>query len=144
MSFRKKQLDPEHLQYVGLMFKWFMEQYSMKRADIEILMYLKPIRIFTMKDFKEGQLHYSWDKKRLQRLKREGWIKKTDYKANRKLGEHEKYMLTKEAELMINRFCRILDGSEQFPLSTRNKLKGSDRYSHKVLLTAIKNKKENG
>lgn len=145
MSYRTKELDPDHLKYIGLVFRWAKTQYKIQRADAELMFYLYPLRFFTRIDFQDGTLHYHWDKNRFLRLQRDGWIKQIDnYVANKRLGEHFKYTLTKKSEIMIRRLCRILDGQEEFPLSVRNKLTGSDRYSHKVLLTSIKNKKKNG
>lgn len=143
MSFRRNELDPEHLKFIGLTFRWAQVQYEIQRADLELLFYLYPERFFTIKDFEEGRHHHSWDKKKHQRLNKNGWFKKV-YEGNRRLGEHDKYALSKKAQLMIRRLCRILDGQEEFPMSTRNKLVGSDKYSHKVLLTSIKNKDKNG
>lgn len=140
---RPKELDLEHLQYIGLGLKWFCTQYEIARADLETLLYLNPIKFFTVKDFEEGVYHYSWNNDRFYRLKRNDWFKQI-YKGNRRKGESDKYVLSSKAERMIRRLGRILDGQEEFPLSTRNKLVGSDKYSHKVLLTSIKKKKENG
>lgn len=143
MSYRRNELDLEHLRYVGLMFRWATVQYDLQKADIELMFYLYPLRFFTIKDFKEGTYHYCWDKNRWSRLNNDEWFKKI-YKGNRRLGEHDKYALSKKAQLMVRRLGRILDGQEEFPMSVRNKLTGSDKYSHKVVLTSIKKKKENG
>ena len=67
---------------------------------------------------------------------RDGWFKKV-YEGNRRLGEHNKYSLSKDAVMMLRRIDRILDGKEDIPMSIRNKAMQGNSYSDKVLKTAI-------
>ena len=136
-SNRDNNLD--YLADVGIVFRWAVKQYGLKRADLELLLYLHQFRFFTTKQFKDGELLYSWDKNRFTRLRRDGYFKKI-YEGNKRLGEHDKYSLSNDTVRMLRRIDRILDGREDMPLTIRNKAMSGKRYSDKVLSTAIKNK----
>ena len=103
------------------------------------MFYLQPMKYFTRQQFKDGELLYSWDKRRFSRLMNDGYFEKS-YEGNRRLGEHDKYRLTSSALRMLRRIDRILDGREDMPQSVRNKVWNGKKYSDKVLKTAIKNK----
>ncbi len=83
------------------------------RADLEYLMYLDAFLWFTRKQIQEGKLACRWDIKRDQRLIREGWIKKTNYVPNTRLGEHNKYTITGKASRLINKMYKQLKGEEK-------------------------------
>ena len=103
------------------------------------MFYLQPLKYFTRQQFKDGELLYSWDKRRFSRLMNDGYFEKS-YEGNRRLGEHDKYRLTSSTLRMLRRIDRILDGREEMPQSVRNKVWNGKKYSDKVLKTAIKNK----
>ncbi len=127
----------EYLGGIGLITRFATRYYKLKRADLELMIYLYPLKFFTTQQFKDGTHIYSWDKKRFQRLNKEEWFKKV-YEGNRRLGEHDKYSLSKKAELMIRRIDRILKREELIPESPlRNSIMKRDSYSDKVLATAI-------
>ena len=138
MSSRDNNLD--YLADVGIVFRWAIKQYELNRADLELLLYLQQFRYFTRDDFQHGQHLYSWDKNRHQRLTKDGWIEKSDYIPNKKMGEHAKYFVSAKAQRMLRRIDRILDGKEDMPLSVRNKVMTSKGYANKVLATSIKHR----
>ena len=135
----KRDNNLDYLADVGIVFRWAVKQYGLKRADLELLLYLHQFKFFTTKQFKDGEMLYSWDKNRFTRLRRDGYFKKV-YEGNRRLGEHDKYSLSNDTVRMLRRIDRILDDKEDMPLSIRNKVMTGKRYSDKVLSTAIKNK----
>ena len=141
MSYRDNNLF--YLSDIGIIMRWFCKQYELKRADLELLLYLHKFKFFTTKQFKDGELLYSWDKNRFTRLRRDGYFKKI-YEGNRRLGEHDKYSLSNDTVRMLRRMDRILDGKEEIPRSWRNKAWNGKRYSDKVLKNSIKNKYKNG
>ena len=100
------------------------------------MFYLFPLKYFTRQQFKDGTLLYSWDKRRFGRLLNDGYIEKS-YEGNRRLGEHDKYILSASTVRMLRRIDRILDGREDMPQSVRNKVWHGKKYSDKVLKTAI-------
>ncbi len=133
----------DYLAHVGIVFRWAVKQYEINRADLELMLYLHQFRFFTLQQFRDGTLMYSWDKSRLERLQREEWTKKI-YVGNKKRGEHDKYTLTSKAIRMLRRIDRMLDDKEDMPLSIRNRVMTGKRYSDKVLKNAIIKKEKNG
>ena len=128
----------EFLGGYGLVIRFATRYYDLKTADIQLMTYLYPLKFFTTDQFKDGTYIYSWDKNRFLRLNQDEWFKKV-YEGNRRMGEHDKYALSKKAQLMIRRIDRILKREELIPESPlRNPIMKGDSYSDKVLATAIK------
>ena len=63
------------LKHYRIIRKWACKTYDIKEADLELLIYLEAIDLFTKDDFKKGTYSYSWDNRRWNRLLKEGWIK---------------------------------------------------------------------
>ena len=127
----------EYLSGSGVVFRFARKYYEIKQADIELMFYLYPLKFFTTKQFQDGEMLYSWDKNRFLRLKRDGWFNKI-YEGNRRMGEHDKYSLSKKAKLMIQRIDRILHREELMPESpNRNPIFKRESYSDKILSNAI-------
>ena len=129
-----------YLADVGIVFRWACKQYELQRADLELLLYLHQFKYFTRDDFQMGAHLYSWDKHRQRRLTTDGWIEKSDYIPNKRLGEHAKYFVSMKATRMLRRIDRILDNKEDMPLSIRNKVMTGKGYANKVLATSIKHR----
>jgi len=128
----------DFLKYYRLVSRWACKTYDLKVADLELLFYLDPIVYFTITDFQDGTLYYSWDKTRFYRLQREGWIEKI-HNGNGRLGDHHKYKVSSKGQRLIKRIYRILIGKEDLPESTkRNKIMKGQSYSDKVYRQAIK------
>ena len=128
----------EYMSGIDIVFRWAKKNHNLKDADLKLMFYLYPLKFFTTKQFKEGVHIYSWDKHRFARLNKEGWFKKV-YEGNRRLGEHDKYALSKQAELLVRRIDRILKGEEPIPESTlRNPVMKGKTYSDKCLARSIK------
>jgi hypothetical protein len=54
--------------------KWACKNNNLNDADLELLIYLDALDMFTKQDFKIGTYAYSWDNRRWNRLLKEGWI----------------------------------------------------------------------
>ena len=117
--------------YYRLVRKWFCRQYSIKEADLELLIYLDCIGIFSRQDFINGAYAYSWDKHRWERLVREGWIVVYS-KRNRTTVKYSTYKVSTKCKLMINRLYKVLLGEEDL-----QHLKEQDTYTSKVMSTAL-------
>ena len=116
------------LKYYRLTRKWACKTYGILDADLELLFYLDPIVYFTIQDFKDGTLYYSWDKTRFYRLQKEGWIEKVHMGKGR-VGDHNKYKISYKGKHLITRIYKILIGEESLPESTkRNKIMKRERY----------------
>ena len=135
---QRGELKVDFLKYYRLVSRWACTNYDLGVADLELLFYLDPIKYFTIDDFKEGTLYYSWDKERFYRLQRNGWIEKIHKGVGRR-GDHNKYKVSQKGKLLINRIYRILLNEEDLPESAkRNKIMKRTRYIDKVYSQAIK------
>ena len=135
---QRGELKVDFLKYYRLVSRWACTNYDLGVADLELLFYLDPNKYFTIEDFKEGTLYYSWDKERFYRLQRNGWIEKIHKGVGRR-GDHNKYKVSQKGKLLINRIYRILINEEDLPESAkRNKIMKRNRYIDKVYSQAIK------
>tara|TARA_X000000368_G_scaffold259257_1_gene204905 strand:+ start:2426 stop:2875 length:450 start_codon:yes stop_codon:yes gene_type:complete len=132
------ELKVDFLKYYRLVSRWATKNNNLNVADLELLFYLDPIFYFTIKDFKDGTLFYSWDKERFYRLQRDGWIDKV-HKGIGRHGDHNKYKVSQKGKLLINKIYRILIGEEDIPSSAkRNSIMKRKSYIDKVYSQAIK------
>ena len=123
------ELKVDFLKYYRLISRWAAKNNNLNVADLELLFYLDPIVYFTINDFKDGTLFYSWDKERFYRLQREGWINKSHLGGGRK-GDHNKYKVTQKGKLLID--------EEELPSSAkRNVIMKRSTYIDKVYSQAI-------
>ena len=111
----------DHLQYWGLVSRYFIKTTDLNRADLELLVYLDPIKWFTVDDFNNGKLLYTWDNNRFYRLQRQEWITKIHEGRGRGGGGHNKYVVSSKGKRMLRRIGRILDGREDLPETTIKK-----------------------
>lgn len=127
-----------HLQYYRLVTRWACKEHNLKIADLELLFYLNPIQYFTVNDFKDGTLYYTWDNHRFYRLQREEWLTKI-HEGRGSVGGHSKYVVSSKGKRLINRIGRMLDGREDLPESAkRNKIMKGKSYSDRQYAKAIK------
>ena len=132
------ELKVDFLKYYRLVSRWAAKNNNLNIADLELLFYLDPIFYFTIDDFKNGTLFYSWDKDRFYRLQREGWIDKIHKGVGRR-GDHNKYKVSQKGKLLINKIYRILINEEEIPSSARrNTVMQRKTYIDKVYSQAIK------
>ena len=134
----EKLLEWHPLQNWRLIRYWVCENYDVTHAELELLLYLHPIEYFTVEDFKNGELMFSWNANRFYDLINRDWIIKV-FKNNGRKGGHNRYKTSRKFMLLYNRIHRIISGEEEIPESvTRNHIMKRDTYTHKVYSTAIK------
>lgn len=125
--------------YYRLVRKWACKTYGLKDADLELLIYLDCINLFTKNDFKKGVYSYSWDNRRWNRLLKDGWIK-VWRERNRTTQKYNIYTLTYKTKLLINTIYKIILGEIDIPTSERrNKIIKGKTYIDKVLTKSIYN-----
>lgn len=128
----------DFLKYYRLVSRWACKINELSQADLELLFYLDPIKLFTIQDFQDGTLYYSWDKKRFYRLQSQGWLEKVHI-GNGRLGDHNKYKVSSKGKRLIRRIYKILCGMEDLPESARrNQIMKGDSYIDKVYRNAIR------
>ena len=133
--------NTKFLKYIGLVRKNALNNNpTLRTSDLDYLCYLDSFEWFTTKQVREGNLAVRWDIKRWQRLQKDEWIKKTNYKPNTRLGEHNKYTLTTKAKLLVRRMEKQLLGLEKIPESPytnqtfKQKTKANQRYAEAIKL----------
>lgn len=113
--------------------KWACKTCNIKEADLELLIYLEAIDLFTKNDFKKGVYSYSWDNRRWNRLLKEGWIV-VWRERNRTTQKYNIYKVSQKFKHLLSRIYRIILGEEDMPL---NKFDNNSRYIYKVTKKAI-------
>ena len=110
-----KQLAAEDLKNLNLfkhyriIRKWACKNNNLNEPDLELLIYLDCIELFTKIDFKEGSYSYSWDNRRWNRLLKDGWIK-VWRERNRTSQKYNIYNITFKGKRLINTIYKIILG----------------------------------
>ncbi len=118
--------------------KWACKNNNLNDADLELLMYLEALDMFTKQDFKIGTYAYSWDNRRWNRLLKEGWIVVWRQR-NRTTQKYHIYKVSVKCKQLISRMYRIILGEEDIPTTRSNKVFDRKTYTDKVLSTSILN-----
>jgi len=127
------------LKHYRIIRKWACRSNDLNDADLELLIYLDCIDLFTKKDFEDGSYSYSWDNRRWNRLLKEGWIV-VWRERNRTTQKYNIYKVSFKCKQLIQRVYRIMLGEEDIPTSERrNKIMKGKTYMDKVLITSINN-----
>jgi hypothetical protein len=127
------------LKHYRIIRKWASRNNDLNDADLELLIYLDCIDLFTIKDFKMGSYSYSWDNRRWNRLIQNEWIKVWRHH-NRTTQKYNIYKVSFKGKTLIQRMYRIMLGEEDIPSSKRrNIIMRGETYTDKVLKTSIKN-----
>jgi len=131
--------DLNLLKHYRIIRKWACKNNDLREADLELLMYLDCIDLFTKKDFEDGVYSYSWDNRRWGRLIKEDWIVVWRTR-NRTTQKYNIYKVSFKGKQLINRIYKIMLGQDKIPTSPRrNKIMRGDSYMDKVLIKSIKN-----
>jgi len=131
--------DLNLLKHYRIVRKWACKNNDLNDADLELLIYLDCIELFSKKDFIAGSYSYSWDNRRWNRLLKEGWIE-VWRERNRTTQMFNIYKVSFKCKQLIIRMYKILLGEEDVPISTRrNKIMKGETYTDKVLRVSIKN-----
>ena len=126
------------LKYYRLVRKWACKTYNLKDADLELLIYLDCIGLFTKHDFEKGVYSYSWDNRRWSRLIKDDWVVVWRHR-NRTTQKYNIYKVSFKGQQLISRIYRIMLGEEDIPSSIRrNKIMKGETYMDRVLQTSIK------
>jgi hypothetical protein len=140
-----KRLDARDLKEMNLLKhyriirKWASKNNDLTDADLELLIYLDCMKLFSRHDFEQGAYSYSWDNRRWNRLLQQDWIQVWRHR-NRTTQKYNIYKISFKGKQLIQRMYRIMLGEDDIPTSERrNKLIKGDSYTDKVLTHAIYN-----
>ena len=127
------------LKHYRIIRKWACKNNGLNDADLELLIYLDCMDLFSKKDFEMGAYSYSWDNRRWNRLLKEDWIV-VWRERNRTTQKYNIYKVSFKCKQLIKRIYRIMLGEEDIPVSERrNKIMKGKTYIDRVLQTSIKN-----
>ncbi len=124
------------LKYYRVVRKWACNQNDLKDADLELLIYLNCLNRFTRDEFINGIYAYSWDKKRWDRLRDQGWIDVWRHR-NRTTIKYSIFKTSQKCNMLISRIYRILLGEEDIPMTASNKYYNNKSYTDKVMNKVI-------
>ena len=131
--------DINLLKHYRIIRKWACRNNALNDADLELLIYLDCMDMFTKEDFKIGTYSYSWDNRRWNRLLKEDWIT-VWRKRNRTTQKFHIYKVSFKGKQLISRVYRMMLGLEDIPTSTkRNSIMKGKTYTDKVLIASIEN-----
>ena len=127
------------LKHYRIIRKWACKNNNLNDADLELLIYLDCIDLFTKHDFEKGTYSYSWDNRRWNKLLKNDWIVVWRNR-NRTTQKYNIYKVSFKCKQLISRMYRIMLGEDDIPVSSRrNKIIKGDSYTDKVLTQAIYN-----
>jgi len=131
--------DMNLLKHYRIIRKWASKNNGLTDAELELLIYLDCIDLFTKKDFEAGVYTFSWNNRRWSKLIQNDWIKVWRNR-NRTTQKYNIYTLSFKGKQLISRMYRIMLGHDDIPVSERrNKLIAGNTYTDKVMATAIYN-----
>ncbi len=131
--------DMNLLKHYRIIRRWASRNNDLNDADLELLIYLDCIDLFSIKDFKMGSYSYSWDNRRWNRLIQNDWVKVWRHH-NRTTQKYNIYKVSFKGKTLIQRMYRIMLAEEDIPSSKRrNIIMKGETYTDKVLKTSIKN-----
>ena len=127
------------LKHYRIIRKWACKNNNLTDADLEVLIYLDCMDLFSKYDFEQGVYSYSWDNRRWSRLLKDDWITVWRHR-NRTTLKYNIYKVSFKCKQLIMRIYRIMLGQDDIPTSARrNKLIAGDTYTDKVMTQAIYN-----
>ena len=131
--------DLNLLKHYRIIRKWACKNNGLNDSDLELLIYLDCIDLFTIKDFKKGTYSYSWDNRRWNKLIQNDWVVVWRNR-NRTTQKYNIYKVSFKGKQLIQRMYRIMLNEEDIPTSMRrNKLIKGSSYTDKVMTQAIYN-----
>ena len=126
------------MKHYRIIRKWACKNNDLNDSDLELLIYLDCIDLFTIKDFIIGTYAYSWDNRRWNRLIQNDWIVVWRNR-NRTTQKYNIYKVSFKGKQLISRIYRIMLGQEDINIGSRNKLITGSSYTDKVMTKAIYN-----
>jgi len=111
------------LKHYRIIRKWASKTNGLTDAELELIIYLDCVNLFTIKDFKLGTYSYSWNNRRWNKLIQNKWVEVWRHR-NRTTQKYNIY--------------KIMLGEEDIPTSERrNTIMKGKSYMDKVLQVSI-------
>jgi hypothetical protein len=125
------------LKYWRVVRYWARRKYDITDTDLEVLLYLYDIDLFTRSQFRDFEGLLSWDKTRFNKLIDKGYIVEWREKNTRR--QAKLYALSVSARRMCTTVYKKLLQEEHIPENRHNNpIFSGDSYADKVYRTAIR------
>ena len=105
----RKEPRSDYLKYFRIIRYWVKRTTGLSLADLEMLLFLYSERLFTRTKFSEFEQVMTWDVRRFNRLKNEGWI---SIWRPAKGAEAALYEVSFKGKKLITGFYKKLQGEE--------------------------------
>jgi hypothetical protein len=130
----------DFLKYWRVIRYYYKAKYKLNQADLDMLLFLYSEPHFSKDKFAEFNELLSWDEKRFNRLRQEGWIEVF----RKRVGVHKGlYHLSFKAQRMIAEIYKKLNGEEIASSERHNPMfRKRVPYTDKVYRNMIKSMKE--
>tara|TARA_R110002167_G_scaffold331706_1_gene538377 strand:+ start:20228 stop:20785 length:558 start_codon:yes stop_codon:yes gene_type:complete len=128
---RVSRVEYTFLQYGHLIRKWATANHDITLSNLDVLIYVSPLGVFTNQQFRDCQNDLSMsDDGMLRRLEKKGWIVRWS-----KVGKIHYNVLSTKGNNLIRRMHRMYMLEEVVPMSTRkNRIANKkDRKSKKLM-----------
>ena len=130
--------DLKLLKHYRIIRKWACKNNDLTDAELELLIHLDCINLFSKKDFESGAYTFSWNNRRWNKLIQNDWIVVWRHR-NRTTQKYNIYKVSFKGKQLIQRIYRIMLGHEDINIGSRNKIINGTSYMDKVMTKAIYN-----
>jgi hypothetical protein len=133
---RSRNTHYDYLKNFRIVRYWAQRNHGLSISDLEIILNLYSVGLFTRTEFMESESCFSWERHRLSRLTKEGWIK---IFRERSRGEVNLYDLSYKAKMLVTGIYKKLNGEEPIPVSPRRNVifKKNNTYTDRAFAKAI-------
>lgn len=107
----------DNLKYYRIVRYWVKAKYGVSQDDFEMLLFLYSEPLFDITLFRDYEIIFRWDKKRLKRLMDNGWVIEQDQFSRTR--SKKLYSLSTKAKNMIKKVYNVLDGTEKISTDPR-------------------------
>lgn len=137
INYDRRQPTFDYLKYFRIVRYWVKRVHDLSLPDLEMLFFLFSERLFKRSDFNDYEEIFSWDVKRFERLRRDGWISMW---RKSKGSEPALYEVSYKGKRLIVSVYKKLAGEETISeVAQRNPIfKKNSPYTDKVYRRAIK------
>lgn len=135
--------DYDFLQYIRPVYRWALDNTDLTKGELEMLLYLYPMGVFTKTKFFEYQRIINIKQQlTFKQLQERGWIKVWRTKTRK---ESALYALTHKAKTLCDNMHKFLVGDKDLPVTPRNNetAKGKKRIDNYFMDVIKKMNKEN-
>lgn len=137
INYDRRQPTFDYLKYFRIVRYWVKRAHNLSLPDMEMLLFLYSERLFKRSDFNDYEEIFSWDVKRFERLRQDGWI---SIWRKSKGSQPALYEVSYKGKRLIVSIYKKLAGEETISeVAQRNPIfKKNSPYTDKVYRRAIK------